>query len=439
MSLILVGTNYRFSPVELREWIITNQKRDEYWLEFFKQQFNDIEIVILSTCNRFEIYIWRMDRTNPDVKNVLALLAEQSDFSLEQFQQNFYYHRNTQAIKHLFRVTCSMDSMLIGEHQITGQVRNAYQLAQAKQTTGTYLSRLFQTALKLAKRMRNEADISTGHFSLGSVAVEFIDKTFGTIRNKKILVIGAGKMGTGTLTNLIANGAKSITLINRDITRARELAKSLPIVKTSKWENLQENLAQADVVISCIATDKPILTQSQINKLANARNNRPLMIIDIGLPRNIDPQIGKFAWIHLYDLNALENVLSEQNKKRRDTLAKYEYLIDEHIDEYMHWLNQQTVTPVISALREKLQSLAENELAWLDGKLSEDINPRDRRMIEQMTHRLIQKILHTPISAIREQTKHQRGNVYAGIVKKLFKLDNEHQQIAKPSVNSRQK
>ena len=347
MSLILVGTNYRFSPLELREWIIANNKQAEYWLEYFKRKFADIEIVILGTCNRFEIYIRKPLAVKLDAKDILYSLAQEGNFPVEQFHQNFYCYRNSQAIRHLFRVSCAMDSMLIGEHQISGQVKKAYMLAQEKGTVSSYLARLFETSLKLAKRMRTEANISTGHFSLGSVAVEFITRTFGQFGQKKILVIGAGKMGRTVITNLIINGAKFVTLINRDILRAKEIGKSLPTVQIGSWDNLSENLISSDVIISCLSTDEPILRYSDINVLKEMRNNRPLLIIDLGLPRNIDSRVGELPWVHLYDLNVLEDILAEQNRKRREELAKYEYLIDVYVDEYINWLNQKTISPVI--------------------------------------------------------------------------------------------
>ncbi len=427
MSLILVGTNYRFSPLELREWIIANNKQAEYWLEYFKRKFADIEIVILGTCNRFEIYIRKPLTVKLDAKDILCSLAQEGNFPVEQFHQNFYCYRNSQAIRHLFRVSCAMDSMLIGEHQISGQVKKAYMLAQEKGTVSSYLARLFETSLKLAKRMRTEANISTGHFSLGSVAVEFITRTFGQFGQKKILVIGAGKMGRTVITNLIINGAKFVTLINRDILRAKEIGKSLPTVQIGSWDNLSENLISSDVIISCLSTDEPILRYSDINVLKEMRNNRPLLIIDLGLPRNIDSRVGELPWVHLYDLNVLEDILAEQNRKRREELAKYEYLIDVYVDEYISWLNQKTISPVICELRKKLHCLAENELARLNGKLSENVSAKDRQLIEQMAYRLTQKFLHDPISFINEQIKNRRGNIYAGIVKQLFNLDMDLQ------------
>ncbi len=424
MSLILVGTNHQYSPVALREWIIANHKQSRYWLEYFKNKFSHIEIVVLSTCNRFEIYIRKTTHNTPDVKDILSCLAEQSGLPIEQFQRNFYCYRNVNAVRHLFRVACAMDSMLIGEHQITGQVRDAFQLAQKMGTTGTFITRLFQNSLKLAKRIRNEADISSGHFSLGSVAAEFVTRIFGTIKDKNIVIVGTGKMGANTLAHLIGSGAKNVTIINRDITRAKSLARSLPAVRVKPWSNLSDTLVDADVIITCIAADEPILRKTDMDKLAAIRTNQPMLIIDLGLPRNVEQQIGELPWIHLYDLNALETVLIEQNQNRKRELAKYEYLIDEYVDEYMHWLNMQTVVPVISALRSKLHNLAESELDWLDGKIS-DISAHDRELIEQMAYRLVQKILHEPLHTINEQTKNHRGNIYAGIVKKLFNLEEE--------------
>ena len=157
------------------------------------------------------------------------------------------------------------------------------------------------------------------------------------------------------------------------------------------------------------------------------RNNRPLLIIDLGLPRNIDSRVGELPWVHLYDLNVLEDILAEQNRKRREELAKYEYLIDVYVDEYISWLNQKTISPVICELRKKLHCLAENELARLNGKLSENVSAKDRQLIEQMAYRLTQKFLHDPISFINEQIKNRRGNIYAGIVKQLFNLDMDLQ------------
>ncbi len=421
MSLLLVGTNHRHANLELREHLASNTDVVGHFLEFLKGIYEDFEVIVVSTCNRFEIYVWRATHSRPDAEDLIKNIADLHRMPVQKIQECCYCYRQDQAVNHLFQVASAMDSMLVGELQISGQVSQALDLARKHQTAGLYLTKLFQTSLNLARRIRQQTDISEGHFSLGSVAGEFAEKVFGSLTEKTFLVLGAGKMGTGALQHLIANGAKEVFIANRDAVRARHLAGSLPSARAISWDQMPETLATVDVVISCVAVNDPVLTLDRFEAISARRSARPMLIIDLGLPRNVDPGIGQLPWVHLYDLDALGKVLEQHNDRRRTQLEQCRHLIEEAVTEYLHWQQRRTVMPAIVTLRRKIHDIGEQELQWLAGKLGH-LEPRDWELIEKMVHRMVHKILHDPTTVVSEQARDQRGGVYAGILQKLFAL-----------------
>lgn len=421
MSLLLVGTNHRHANVELREHLASDSDVVGSFLDYLKSNYKDFEAIVISTCNRFEIYVWRMTHSQPDAEDLIKNIADLHRMPVQKIQECCYCYRQDQAVSHLFQVASAMDSMLVGELQISGQVAGALALAKKHETAGLYLTKLFQSSLNLAKRIRQQSDTSEGHFSLGSVAGEFAEKVFGTLAEKTFLVLGAGKMGTNALQHLIANGAKEVYIANRDAVRARHLAGSLPSARVVPWDRMPETLATVDVVISCLAVNDPVLIRDQFEAISSQRMARPMLIIDLGMPRNVDPEIGRLPWVHLYDLDALGKVLEQHNDRRRVQLEQCRHLIDDAVRGYQQWQQRRTVIPAIVTLRRKIHDIGEQELQWLAGKL-DHLEPRDWELIETMVHRMVHKILHDPTTVVSEQARDQRGAVYAGILQKLFGL-----------------
>jgi glutamyl-tRNA reductase len=435
VSIVLIGTNYRHAGLALRERLASHPDHVQNLLHQLKTAFPNTETVVISTCNRFEVYLCRSSHQRPDSADILSLLAQSSELEISSLENAFYCYRNEQAVKHLFQVACAMDSMLVGEPQIMGQVRHALDEARNVGTAGTYLTRLFQDSLSLAKRVRQTADIAEGHFSLGSIAAEFADKIIGSLSEKTFLVLGAGKMGTGALGRLVANGAKDIFIANRDLVKARQLASSLPLAQAIEWDRVDECLTRANVVISCLAACEPVLTLDRIEKVSATRSGWPMLIIDLGLPRNVDPRIGQLSWVHLYDLDALGSVLDKNNDHRRQKLAACREIIDQAIIAYQNWQQQRTVIPAIVGLRKKIHQIGQEELARL--AMREDaFTPEQWAIVEKAVHRMIHKILHDPTAAMNQAASESRGAVYAGILQKLFDLPSTAEPITGESVKA---
>lgn len=433
MSIVLIGTNYRQADLALRERLAGDPECVRKILCRLKQTFTtNCEAVVLSTCNRFEIYLWRSSHQRPDVGDILTLVCELSGLPRALVEQIFYCRRHEQAVEHLFKVACAMDSMLVGEPQIMGQVRQALEQSRTLGTAGTYLIRLFQDSLSLARRVRRKACIAEGHFSLGSVAAEFADQIFGSHRDKTFLVLGAGKMGAGALQRLVADGARDVFIANRDRLKARQLSASLPVARAIGWEQIDEYLARADVVICCLAVEEPILTLERIEKIAQARSGWPMLIIDLGLPRNVDPRVGQLSWVYLYDLDRLGSVLEKNNEERREKLNACRTMIDQAVMSYQNWQQQRTVIPVIVSLRKKIHQIGREELARLAAHENE-FTPQQWALMEKAVHRVIHKVLHDPTSALNQAAKESRSAVYAGILQKLFDLPSDSTPEVTPS------
>jgi glutamyl-tRNA reductase len=421
VSIILIGTNYRQADLALRERLAADPAHVRTILDRLKHAFHDFEAIVLSTCNRFEVYLWRSSHQRPDVEDVLKIIADTSGLATASLEKVFYCHRQEQAVAHLFRVACAMDSMLVGEPQIMGQVRRALDEARNYGTAGTYLTRLFQDSLALAKRVRQAADIAEGHFSLGSVAAEFADRIFGSLSEKTFLVLGAGKMGAGALGRLVVNGAKGVFIANRDQVKARQLADSLPLARVVEWNKVDQYLVRANVVICCLAACEPVLTLERIEKIASERAGWPMLIIDLGLPRNVDSRVGQLSWVHLYDLDSLGSVLEKNNEQRRQKLAACHQMIDQAVLDYQNWQQQRTLIPAIVSLRKKIHQIGDEELARLASH-EKDFTPEQWALIEKTIHRVVHKVLHDPTTALNQAAQDSRGSVYAGILRKLFDL-----------------
>jgi glutamyl-tRNA reductase len=419
-----VGTNHRRAGLEFRERLASKTDHAAKFLERLQGGFSDFEAVVLSTCNRFEVVLWRPSHARPDIPDILKLLSDFSDIPLSELEKVCYCYRRDEAARHVFRVVCGMDSMLVGEPQIVGQVRGALAEARKFGMAGTYLSRLVQNGLTLARKVRQVTGIAEGAFSLGSVAAEFADRIFGSLADKSFLVIGAGKMGTSALQRLMANGAREVLIANRDRMKSKTLADSLPGARAIGFNELESALARVDVVITCVSAAEPILTLEQIEGISPQRSGWPMLVIDLGLPRNVEPGIGGLSWVHLYDLDALGHALEKQNDWRRTRLEACAGLIDEAVGEYEAWQQQRTVSPVIVSLRQKIHRIGEEELARLASRTNA-MTAAEWALVEKTVHRVIHKILHDPTAAMTQAAKDSRGAVYAGILQKLFDLESE--------------
>jgi glutamyl-tRNA reductase len=327
MKIFVAGLSYKTAPVELREKLAVHASRLHCYGCRLKIGANLSEVVLLSTCNRVEIY-GVTPKVNGNVHNIFQHLSASLDIDLSPF---IYVKEGSQAVRHLFSVTGGMDSMVIGETEITGQVKHAYQTAQHAKLTGRVLNRVFQTALQTAKEIRTQTQIGRGATSVGSVAVELAERIFKNLAEKTVLIVGAGKMGEACVRHLAKRGASSVLVSNRSFERAQDLAAEFG-GRAIRFDDCFTAMEQADIVVTSTGCPHTILHRAEIEQVMAARRNRPLVLVDIAVPRNIDPCVQQIRNVYLYDVDDLEVIVRENVKHREHEVARCKTIITERTD-----------------------------------------------------------------------------------------------------------
>jgi glutamyl-tRNA reductase len=418
MNIQVTGLNHQTAPVGVREALAFPAARLAEALAALAATQGVGEGVILSTCNRVEVYTASAEPAPAGL--VPGFLASFHGAWPETFQAHLFRHEGREAVRHLFRVACGLDSMVVGEAQVTGQVRAAYDAALDAGTAGRVLHRLFQQALAVAKRVRTETEIGAGRASVGSVAVELAQRIFESLAGKTVLVIGAGEMGASVVASLRAAGAAATLVANRTYERAVELAAAFG-GRAVPFDALGDHLAQADIVIS--STDAPhyVLTRARVEAALARRRGRPLFLVDIAVPRDIEPAAGGLEGCYLYDIDDLQAVVAETLAQRQQEIGRCEATVEEECGEFMAWLGRLAVAPTIAELAAQLHDLKRTELDALLQRLPE-LSPEGRAEIERMADRLVNKILHQPIRALREAPADGRPDGLLGATLRLFGL-----------------
>ena len=377
------------------------------------------EALLVSTCNRVEVYgVARpgADATGP----VRAFLAARRGLKLASVEPHIYKHRSDDAIRHVFRVAAALDSLVVGEAQILGQLKAAYGIATAAGTSGPLLGRCLERAFGAAKRVRTETAIARGAANVSTVAVELAHHVFGDLRGKSVLVIGAGKMSRLAARHLYTSGADKIVVTNRSPAKAEALADEIEGI-ARPWEQLETLLVDADVVISSTGAREPILTRALFKKVMKARKWKPVVVVDIAVPRDAEPEIDKLDGVYLYDIDALERIVSS-NLSERERAAEHATKIVEHeVGQFEQWLRTQGVVPTIRALRDKLTQIGDAEIQKaLDVLARKEHSPAQMRELLQRTVQLsINKVLHTPTTALRAADADEAARM-AAVVCELF-------------------
>ena len=397
VSILVVGTNHKFAPVEVREKVAFAEEKLPEAYNYFRAQGID-EIVLLSTCNRTEVYTATQEKL-PE-KKVLKLWLSFFGLPEDELEGRFYAYRDQEAAWHLFRVACGLDSMMLGETQILGQVKDAYEQAQRAGAAGTYLGELFRRAIKVGKRARSETAISKGAMSVGGAAVELAKHIFANLQTCTVLLIGAGKMGTDTAKSLVQAGAKQLLVCNRTLSRAQELALKLN-GQVVPFEELQENLPRADIVIASTGAQQFILTKQMVSEAVKQRRYRPLFLIDIAVPRNIDPKVGELDNVFLFDIDDLEQVVREFLEERRKEVPKVEALIEHELQNFTVWLGERKAKPIIVQLLQEAQKQTEQALNELFDELPE-LSEEQRRIIAAKMKALTMRLLSQPLNQIKQ-------------------------------------
>ncbi|MFN4180125.1 MAG: glutamyl-tRNA reductase [Armatimonadota bacterium] len=417
MHILVIGTNHKIAPVAVREKVaFSEESLPEAFQHFLANGIK--EVVLLSTCNRTEIYTATQEKLSE--QELLDLWLSFFGISRNELEGRFYAYRDQDAARHLFRVACGLDSMMLGETQILGQVKEALEGAQKAGAVGTYLGELFRRAIKVGKRARTETSISKGAMSVGGAAVELAKHIFADLQTCTVLLIGAGKMGADTAKALVQAGARKLLVCNRTFSRAEELALKLN-GQAVPFENLAETLPQADIVIASTGAQQYILTKTMVANAVKQRRYRPLFLIDISVPRNIDPKVGNLDNVFLFDIDDLEQVVQEYLEERRKEVPKVEALIEHELKNFTTWLGERKAKPLIVSILQDANQKTQQALTELFEELPKLSEP-EKQAIAAKVRALTMWLLDTPLRQIK-QLAHLDGIMEAA--EKLFGISSD--------------
>jgi glutamyl-tRNA reductase len=419
MSIIAIGLNHKSATVEVREKLAFSPANIPNALVLFREKFPSSEVAILSTCNRVEMYT-SFSGDPISQEQVIDFLSEFHKLEKEKFASHIYCHQDIEAVNHLFFVTSSLDSMVVGESQILSQVKEAYLTASAAETTGKVLNQLFQKAIGVAKDIHTNSMIGKGKVSVSSVAVEFAEKIFQDFSNKTVLIIGAGEMCELVLKHLVERGLETVIVANRSFDRAQSLAGEYS-GKAIKYDLLPDYLPHVDIVISSTSAPHYVIHPEQVNNAIKVRRGNPLFLIDIAVPRDINPEVGKIDNVYLYDIDDLQSVVNKNIDGRSKEMEKCKIIVDKEVNEFMGWLEEIKIGPVIQKLREHFHAVGEEELNRLRPKLKE-VKEEEWEQVVYAIERTINKLLHEPAKVGKEAAKNGSAYRYAETIRKLFKI-----------------
>jgi glutamyl-tRNA reductase len=374
----------------------------------------------LSTCNRTEIYAV-VDQLHTGRYYIKEFLSEWFGMEQKEFSPFLFVYEDDGAIDHLFNVTCGLNSMVLGETQILGQVRTSFMLAQQEGTTGTVFNQLFKQAITLAKRAHSETDIGANAVSVSYAAVELAKKIFGSLANKHVLIFGAGKMGELAAQNLHGNGVKKVTVINRTFEKAQDLANRFS-GKARTLAELEKSLAEADILISSTGAKDFVISKEMMVGVAKKRKGKPLFMVDIAVPRDLDPRIAELENVFLYDIDDLEGIVEANLQERKKAAEKIMLMIEKEIVEFKQWLGTLGVVPVISALREKAHVIQSETMVSLERKLP-NLSDRDIKVLNKHTKSIINQLLKDPILQAKELAARPDADQALDLFMKIFNIE----------------
>lgn len=419
-EIVLLGINHETAPVEIRECIAFSQDESALALQtLHRMPFLD-EVMLFSTCNRVEVLFVTQD-TSAAIAETKKFIADFNKIPVEQFENALYIHVDDEAVRHIFRVASSLDSMVVGEPQILGQIKDAYRTATSLKTAGVILNRLLHRTFFVAKRIRSETGIGDRAVSISYAAVELGKKIFGTLNKKKVLLIGAGEMAELAVEHLIRNKVGDILVANRTFETGVKLAEEFN-GKAIRFEEIRDCLKFVDIIISSTGAPDFIITRDHVKGVIRIRRNRPIFFIDIAVPRDIDPAVNWLTNSYVYDIDDLKGVIDENIEDRQREAVKGERIVDEAVIRFRQWYDGLDVVPTIIALRNKLESIAETEIKKT--LQSNKMSGQGAEAIRKMTHSIINKILHDPTVFLKKDGMHDNKSLFIDIVRKLFNLDN---------------
>lgn len=427
MNIQVLGCSHREADSAFRERLAFPSSEVADFLETFYEQFPESEALLLSTCNRTELYTMG---GHPDLLpsrgELLALFSRLKSIAIEELEESLFLHRDESAVKHLFTVSCSLDSMVVGESQIIAQVRDAYEIAIDAKPKTPLIHRTFDAAIRVAKRVSNETKIHENRVSVPSIAVNVLARQiFERLDNKNILVLGAGEMAEETLNHLVAAGASKFTIVNRSFDRAESLAQRFGGV-SDHWSSLLKQVEAADLVVSTTGATQPIVTAADFKKVAATREPGTLLILDLAIPRDFDDAICELPGVYLYSLDDLQRERQGSIDSRKSQWPKAQEIVGVETESFFRDVRRRASGSTIALLKKQASAVKDEELERLLNRL-ESVSEKDRDQIEKAFHRLVNKLLHPPLESIREESTSEAAKPEpVGLLeamKQLFKLE----------------
>ena len=422
-DIVLLGLNHKTAPVDVRECIAFTAEETDRALVMLRGNPTIGESVLFSTCNRIEL-LMAVDERDAAVRIAKAFIAEFKKVPLSQFENALYQYVGDEAVRHTMQVAASLDSMVVGEPQILGQMKEAYRKATVEKTSGVILNKLLHRTFMVAKKVRTETGIGDHAVSISYAAIELGKKIFGDLEGKRVMLIGAGEMAELAVDDLIRNRAGTITVANRTFSRGVELANRFR-GKAIKFEEIIDCISDVDIVISSTGAPEYVLQKNQIKAAMKSRRNRSLFFIDIAVPRDIDPDINRINNAYVYDIDDLKGIVDENIDDRNREAIKAHRIIDEAVIGFHQWVDTLKVVPTIVSLRGKVETMARQELEKTLVSLNH-LSESDKRTIQRMTGALVNKILHEPTDYLKKNGCRGNKSVALDLTRKLFNLGENH-------------
>lgn len=426
-QLLLVGVSHRTAPVELRERLDFSARGVHSALAALAATAPNLEAAILSTCNRVEVYVGCRD-VDLARRQVEQFISGFHGIGVPELVPHLYLKSGADAARHLFRVAAGLDSLVVGEPQVLGQVKEAYSLAAELRCTGPLLNKLFPSAFAAAKRVRSETALSEGAVSVSYAAVTLARKIFGDLSARTVLVLGAGEMGKLTAIHMRSQGIQQLVIMSRTAAHAEALAQTMQGT-TMPWEKLGTALKESDIVISATGASAHILSRSQIQQAMKARRQRPLFIIDIAVPRDVEPSAGDLEQVFLYNIDDLQAVVQENLSRRAAETSQAEGIVSEEVARFVGWFHSRGAVPAVVALRQHFEAIRQSELRRLQPKLAA-LSPDARSRVEEITRLIVEKLLITPTEQLKSLSDAETVAAYTDALNRLFSLEDDRAEGA---------
>lgn len=422
MHTLVVGLNYKTAPVEIREKLSFVESELSKAMAALKNEKSILEDVIVSTCNRTEIYAV-VDQLHTGRYYIKRFLSEWFQIPTEKFENHLYIYEKDEAIRHLFKVTAGIDSMVLGETQILGQVKKSFFESQQIGGTGTIFNHLFKQAITFAKRAHNETTINENAVSVSYAAVELAKKIFGSLKHKHVAILGAGKMGQLAIENLYGNGVGKVTVINRTLEKAEVLASKFN-GQAKPTKELQCMLLEADILISSTGSTEYVIDYELMQFVERLRKGKPLFLVDIAVPRDIDPKVGDLPNVFLYDIDDLQGIVQGNLAEREQAALQISNMIEKEITLFNDWLATLGVVPIISALRKKAANIQSETMKSIENKMP-NLTERERKILNKHTKSIINQLLKEPILQAKELANSSKANEKLQLFQQIFGIEDE--------------